>query len=64
MMDAMSKSPTTNEEFAALPVGPDQHAQPVAFWVEEDAPMSWVDESGAAWKLGRYANGQWFKQRI
>jgi hypothetical protein len=35
----------------------------VAFYVAEDTIVSLVDRNGERWKLGRYADGRWFRQR-
>lgn len=37
--------------------------QPVAFYVADDIPMQCADEDGEVWRLGRYADGSWFRHQ-
>jgi hypothetical protein len=42
-----------------VPVAPDV----VVIFHEQNDVISYVDQDGTGWKLGRYADGRWFKQR-
>jgi hypothetical protein len=71
--------PRTVDEIAALPIGPAfgqvtmvvngktlkaPVMEPVdLFWSDDDDVLGYTDSDGAAWMLGRYANGEWFKRR-
>lgn len=35
----------------------------IAIFLEEDDVQSYVDGAGACWSLGRFADGEWFRQR-
>lgn len=70
--------PTTDEDRAALPIGPTFGYElreidgrtlkcpimepTVAFFVDDTVAMQWADADGN-WALGRYASGRWFKRR-
>jgi hypothetical protein len=70
--------PQTVEEFAALPVGPiiaedriidgQKVTMPVmpkvmAIYHNETDLISYLDDDGSVWTLGRYTDGRWFRWR-
>jgi hypothetical protein len=68
----MIKGPTTRDEFMALPIGggfgrdadgrPVRHAT-AAFCADEDVILWLCAKDGEIWKLGRYVDGRWFRER-
>jgi hypothetical protein len=38
--------------------------RPIAcYYVDDTTPLMWREPDGTVWRLGRYLDGEWFKQR-
>jgi hypothetical protein len=55
---------TAKEAFYSLPIGPEPGRKAGVYFAGENTIVVSVDESGVGWKVGRYLDGEWFRESV